>query len=164
MTAADFNNLVINTSEGLHPYAISLTRDNEAAQDLYQETILRALSNRDKYRMGTNLKGWLYTIMRNIFINNYNRSKKIISTDYSLQPDSTYQLVTVCQSDIYEKTNIKDIYQAIDNLPDKLQAVFELHYNGYKYYEIARILNEPVGTVKSRLHSSRKYLMTAIRK
>ena len=164
MTAADFNNLVVNTSDSLHPYAISLTRDNEAAQDLYQETILRALTNMDKYRMGTNLKGWLYTIMRNIFINNYNRSKKITTTDYSLQPDSIYQVATVSQSDVYERSNLRDIYQAIDNLPDKLQAVFELHYNGYKYHEIARILNEPVGTIKSRLHSSRKYLMTAISK
>lgn len=162
MTAADFNNLVVNTSDYLHPYAISLTRNDEAAQDLYQETILRALSNRDKYRIGTNLKGWLYTIMRNIFINNYHRNRKITTTDYSLQSDSIYPAAPSDLRDAYDKSHLKDINRAIDNLPDRLRSVFQLYYNGYKYHEIARILDEPIGTIKSRLHSSRKHLITSL--
>src|SRR3978361_713434 len=76
MSSIEFNQLLVNNAEFLKPFAITLTRDNEAAQDLYQEIIYRALANKDKYNVGTNIKAWLYTIMRNIFINNYRRKSK----------------------------------------------------------------------------------------
>src|SRR5438067_1395265 len=76
MSSVDFTQLLVNNAEFLKPFAITLTRDNEAAQDLYQETLYRALANKDKYSVGTNIKAWLYTIMRNIFINNYRRRAK----------------------------------------------------------------------------------------
>ncbi|HJU46366.1 MAG TPA: sigma-70 family RNA polymerase sigma factor, partial [Chitinophagaceae bacterium] len=72
----DFNKLVVNNSEFLKPFAVTLTRDSETAQDLYQETLYRAFINSDKYNVGTNLKAWLYTIMRNIFINDYRKKAK----------------------------------------------------------------------------------------
>src|ERR671920_2050261 len=73
MSTLEFNQLLVNNAEFLKPFAITLTRDNEAAQDLFQETLYRALANKEKYNVGTNIKAWLYTIMRNIFINNYRR-------------------------------------------------------------------------------------------
>src|SRR5687767_15083525 len=76
MSTADFNILVTKYSSSLKPFALSLTRDMDEAKDLLQETILRALASKDKYTEGTNLKGWLYTIMKNIFINNYRRGVK----------------------------------------------------------------------------------------
>src|SRR6185295_6949074 len=76
MATVEFNQLLVNNAEFLKPFAITLTRDSEAAQDLYQETLYRALANKDKYNVGTNIKAWLYTIMRNIFINNYRRKAK----------------------------------------------------------------------------------------
>src|ERR1041385_5769444 len=76
MAAVEFNQLLVNNAEFLKPFAITLTRDSEAAKDLFQETLYRALANKDKYSVGTNIKAWLYTIMRNIFINNYRRKAK----------------------------------------------------------------------------------------
>ena len=71
MPALDFNKTLLLHAEFLKPFAITLTHDSEEAKDLFQETLYRALANKEKYNIGTNLKAWLYTIMRNIFINNY---------------------------------------------------------------------------------------------
>lgn len=76
MSTLEFNQMLLNNTEFLKPFAITLTRDTEAAKDLVQETMYRALANKDKYNVGTNIKAWLYTIMRNIFINNYRRKAK----------------------------------------------------------------------------------------
>src|SRR3954447_17229371 len=76
MGALEFNQLLVSNAEFLKPFAITLTRDSEEAKDLFQETMFRALANKDKYNVGTNIKAWLYTIMRNIFINNYRRRAK----------------------------------------------------------------------------------------
>jgi RNA polymerase sigma factor (sigma-70 family) len=76
MSTVEFNQMLVNNAEFLKPFAITLTRDTEAAKDLFQETLYRAIANKDKYNVGTNIKAWLYTIMRNIFINNYRRKAK----------------------------------------------------------------------------------------
>ena len=76
MSTLEFNQLLVSNAEFLKPFAVTLTRDSETAKDLFQETLYRAISNRDKYNVGTNIKAWLYTIMRNIFINNYRRRAK----------------------------------------------------------------------------------------
>src|SRR5216110_2706493 len=72
----DFNQLLLSNAESLKPFAVTLTHDTETAKDLFQETLYRALANQEKYNVGTNIKAWLYTIMRNIFINNYRRRAK----------------------------------------------------------------------------------------
>src|SRR5258708_8375672 len=76
MASIEFNDLLVNNAEFLKPFAINLTKDTETAKDLLQETMYRALANQEKYNVGTNIKAWLYTIMRNIFINNYRRKAK----------------------------------------------------------------------------------------
>src|ERR1700733_639955 len=76
MSVPEFNQLITANSDFLKPFAFTLTRDNESAKDLIQETLYRALANREKYHAGTNVKAWMYTIMRNIFINNYRRRSK----------------------------------------------------------------------------------------
>ena len=76
MSTVEFNLLLLVNSDFLNPFAITLTRDHESAKDLFQETMYRALANREKYNAGTNIKAWLYTIMRNIFINNYRKKIK----------------------------------------------------------------------------------------
>ena len=73
MSTAEFNNMLVSNSDFLKPFAFTLTRDSDTARDLMQETMYKALANKDKYNIGTNIKAWLYTIMRNIFINNYRR-------------------------------------------------------------------------------------------
>src|ERR1051326_9619588 len=76
MPNLEFNNLLINNADFLKPFAINLTKDTESAKDLFQETLYKALANQEKYNVGTNIKAWLFTIMRNIFINDYRRKAK----------------------------------------------------------------------------------------
>ncbi len=159
MSIQEFNSMVINHAEGLKPFAITLTRDKETAADLYQETLYKAFAHREKYQSGTNIKAWLCTIMRNIFINEYRRNerKRIVldAVQYagqmsspSLKADSFLQL--------------KEIQTAIYNLPVIFKKVCLLYLQGYKYSEIALVLDEPIGTIKSRIHFARKLLQKQI--
>src|SRR5690606_30024936 len=147
----------------LKPYAISLTRDTENAKDLYQETILKALLNRDKYAFGTNLKAWLYTIMRNIFINNYRKQKRFsqIHTETPLDVLAGDR-GEIAHTNGWKQLRMREIQSAIESLPDIFRIAFELHYTGYKYHEVASLLNEPLGTIKSRIHFARKILTSKI--
>src|SRR5882762_3693317 len=73
MASLEFNEMLLNNADFLKPFAVNLTKDVEVAKDLYQETLFKALSNQEKYNVGTNIKAWLFTIMRNIFINDYRK-------------------------------------------------------------------------------------------
>lgn len=151
--------MLLSNAEFLKPFAVTLTRDNEVAKDLLQETMYRALANKDKYNVGTNIKAWLYTIMRNIFINNYRRRAKQ-NTIFNSTPNDfllDYNQVTV--SNVAESAlKLKDIQAAIHHLPHIFRNPFMLYFEGYKYHEIAEMLKEPLGTIKSRIHFARKLL------
>lgn len=165
MSTLEFNSLLTNNSEFLRPFAITLTRDNEAAKDLFQETMYRALANQEKYNVGTNIKAWLYTIMRNIFINNYRRKVKqntifdFTANDYLLD----YNQMAIANR-AESNLRIKEIQQVIYKLPEIFKRPFLMYFEGYKYYEIAEILHEPLGTIKSRIHFARKMLKSQITK
>ena len=163
MSTGEFNQLLLKNTEFLKPFAITLTRDNETAKDLLQETIYRALANKEKYNVGTNIKAWLYTIMRNIFINNYRRKAKQ-NTIFDNTPNEF--LLDHNQSAIANKAettlSYKDIQQAIHSLPHIFRNPFMLYFEGYKYHEIAEMLKEPLGTIKSRIHFARKLLKEQI--
>ncbi len=163
MSTMEFNQLLLNNTEFLKPFAITLTRDQETAKDLIQETMYRALANKDKYHVGTNIKAWLYTIMRNIFINNYRRKAKQ-NTIFDNSPNDF--LLNYNQSTISNKAEVtlglKEIQDAIHNLPQIFRNPFVLYFEGYKYHEIAGMLNEPLGTIKSRIHFARKLLKEQI--
>lgn len=159
MATIDFNQLLVNNTEFLKPFAITLTRDNEVAKDLLQETMYRALANKEKYNVGTNIKGWLYTIMRNIFINNYRRKSKQ-NTIFDSTPNDfllNYNQVTTANA-AEGALKLKDIQAAIHQLPAIFRNPFMLYFEGYKYHEIADMLSEPLGTIKSRIHFARKLL------
>lgn len=163
MSTIEFNQLLVTNSDFLKPFAFTLTRDNETAKDLLQETLYRAIANRDKYNVGTNIKAWLYTIMRNIFINNYRRRVKQ-NTIFDSTPNDfllNYQQVTV-SNDAENSLKMKEIQTAIYNLPDIFKNPFMLYFEGFKYHEIAQILHEPLGTIKSRIHFARKLLKEQI--
>ena len=161
MSEVDFSNNVIQYSSDLKPFAINLTQDIEDANDLLQETLYRALTNREKFREGTNLKAWLFTIMKNIFINGYRRKVKrrtiIDTTDnqYYINTSSINQ-ATVNRSEA--NFMMEDIMQSIVKLQEEFRIPFLMHYKGYKYQEIAEELNLPLGTVKSRIFFARKDL------
>lgn len=163
MTATDFNELVVLHSDFLRPYALSLTRDHENAQDLFQETMFKALVNRDKYHFGTNLKAWLHTIMRNTFINEYRRNKKFTKIEHTASAETLLlNKGSVAHNYGWNNMRMAEVQEAIHSLPSVFRVAFELHYTGYKYQEIATLLKEPLGTVKSRIHFARKILMVKL--
>ncbi|MBL0357510.1 MAG: RNA polymerase sigma factor [Chitinophagaceae bacterium] len=163
MSNGEFNQLLLKNTEFLKPFAITLTRDNETAKDLLQETMYRALANQDKYNVGTNIKAWLYTIMRNIFINNYRRKAKQntifdnTSNDFLLNHNQT-AIANKAETTL----SYKDIQASIHSLPHIFRNPFMLYFEGYKYHEIAEMLKEPLGTIKSRIHFARKLLKEQI--
>jgi RNA polymerase sigma-70 factor (ECF subfamily) len=165
MSAIEFNQLLANNAEFLKPFAITLTRDSEAAKDLFQETLYRALANKDKYNVGTNIKAWLYTIMRNIFINNYRRKAKQ-NTIFDSSPNefllnSNQAMVS---GTIESNLRVKDIQAAVHKLPEIFRNPFLLYFDGFKYHEIADMLEEPLGTIKSRIHFARRLLKAQIQR
>jgi RNA polymerase sigma-70 factor (ECF subfamily) len=123
----------------------------------------RALANREKYNIGTNIKAWLYTIMRNIFINNYRRKAKQ-NTIFDKTPNEF--LLNYNQSVVANPAEgnikLKEIYAALESLPEIFRKPFMLYFDGYKYHEIADMLEEPLGTIKSRIHFARKLLKAHI--
>lgn len=165
MSKPDFNEMLVDNAEFLRPFAITLTRDNEAAQDLFQETMYRAIANSEKYNVGTNIKAWLYTIMRNIFINNYRRKAKQ-NTIFDNTPNDfllDYNQVTTANA-AEGNIKLKEIQEAVHKLPEIFRNPFLLYFDGYKYHEIADMLAEPLGTIKSRIHFARKLLKAQIQR
>ncbi len=140
-------------------FAYMLTSNRDDAYDLLQDTTLKALDNEDKYTDGTNFKGWVFTIMRNIFINNYRRGTRaatVVDTTenlYHLNLSQDSGLETPEGS--YGANEITD---AINSFSDDYRIPFSMHVAGYKYNEIAEQMNLPLGTVKSRIFFARKKL------
>jgi RNA polymerase sigma-70 factor (ECF subfamily) len=163
MSNQEFEKILVTNVDFLKPFAFTLTKDNESAKDLTQETLYRALANKDKYHVGTNVKAWMYTIMRNIFINDYRKkSRQNVIFDHTpnefLLDHNQSAVSNSAESDITRK----EILTAIEQLPDIFRYPFVLYFEGYKYNEIAAYLQEPLGTVKSRIHFARKLLKEAI--
>jgi RNA polymerase sigma-70 factor (ECF subfamily) len=131
----------------------------EDAHDLIQETLFRALSSEEKFTEGTNLKAWLYTVMKNIFINNYRRTKKrntIIEVSENINELYSKEARVTNQGE--SNIAMENVTTAVNMLQSEFKVPFMLHYNGFKYYEIAEQLTLPIGTVKSRIHFARKEL------
>ena len=163
MAIANFNQSLITNAEFLMPFAYTLTHDHEDAKDLFQETVFKALTNKDKYSIGTNISAWLYTIMRNVFINDYRRkSKQRIMFDSTPNDFFINSTKTITVNNAIQSINIKEIQSAIINLPDIFKDPFLLYLDGFKYNEVADMLSEPLGTIKSRIHFARKLLRVQI--
>jgi RNA polymerase sigma-70 factor (ECF subfamily) len=159
MTAIEFKRMVEREAKPLRQYAYQLTRNVEDTNDLVQETMLKAFTYQDKFESGTNLKGWLYTIMKNTFINNYRRMVKrntfIDQTDNDFYLDSVAPLV---RNEGEQKFVRTDIDYAISQLPTSLSKPFTMNVKGFKYHEISAILRIPIGTVKTRIFVARRQL------
>ena len=159
MSAAEFNELLLKNADPLRPFAVSLTKDQESAKDLLQETLYKALANQDKYSTGTNIKAWLFTIMRNIFINDYRRKTKqrTIFDNWTNETLINSGKIVV-RNEGENCLSLKEIHKAIYQLPQIFKIPFLLYFEGYHYHEISGSLNEPLGTIKSRIHFARKLL------
>jgi RNA polymerase sigma-70 factor (ECF subfamily) len=152
-------NSIDQISKSLRPFALKLTKDSEEANDLLQETMLKAFTNREKFAEGTNLKAWLYTIMKNTFITNYQRLVRrntFIDTTENLHYINSSENST--ENLAYSEFALDDINNAINHLDETYKIPFIMHFRGFKYHEIAERLNIPIGTVKNRIHIARKEL------
>jgi RNA polymerase sigma-70 factor (ECF subfamily) len=160
MTAIEFNYHLTILEDALRRFAMSLTSNREDAHDLIQETFLKALTNRDKFTDSSNLKAWVFTIMKNSFINNYRRSIRQ-NTTYDNTQDLYYLSNTGDPEDFnpLSKISADEIRAHIDNLDDEFGIPFKMHQEGYKYREIAEKTGLKIGTVKSRIFFGRKKLM-----
>ncbi len=165
MSTAEFTQMVLGHVAPLHPFAMSLTRNQEDAKDLCQETLFKAIANKDKYAMGTNIRAWLFTIMRNVFINNYRRNSR-----QRVVLDGTPGLFLVNSAGGYavnegvSNLGMEEIKRAMARLPEIFRTPFEMYYTGYHYQEIADALQEPLGTIKSRIHIARQQLKRGLQR
>ncbi len=159
MTTLEFSYSLQKLSSSLKPFAMKLTRDVDDANDLLQDTMVKAFTNKDKFTEGTNLKAWLYTIMKNTFITNYQRMVRrgtfVDTTDNLHYINSSDALI---DNGVFGNFTMDDIQQAIQKLDEVYRTPFLMHFRGFKYHEIADKLQIPIGTVKNRIHIARKLL------
>ena len=159
MATATFQTRLMDLQANLLNFAYMLTSNRDDAYDLLQDTTLKALDNSDKYVENTNFKGWVFTIMRNIFINNYRRVAR--SATVIDQTEDLYHLNLSQDSGIDSPEGsfaAQEITAAINEFPEKYRVPFSMHVAGYKYNEIAEKMNLPLGTIKSRIFFARKKL------
>jgi RNA polymerase sigma factor (sigma-70 family) len=164
MTALEFSYAITQSTKALKPFALRLTRDIDDAADLLQDTVLKAFVHKDKFSEGTNLKAWMYTIMKNTFITNYQKlvkRKTFIDTTENLHFINSTQFST--RNDGEQKFTMDDIQKALSTLENSFREPFMMYFHGYKYHEIADKLSIPIGTVKNRIHLARKELKDVLK-
>lgn len=159
MTTAAFTTRLMSLQSNMLNFAYTLTSNRDDAYDLLQDTTLKVLDNREKYVENTNFKGWVFTIMRNIFINNYRRVVR--SATVVDRTEDLYHL-NLPQDSGFETPEgyfgVNEIASAIEDFPEKYRVPFSMHVAGYKYNEIAEHMQLPLGTVKSRIFFARQAL------
>jgi RNA polymerase sigma-70 factor (ECF subfamily) len=157
MTAIEFTHKVASLRPTLRSFTRRFTTDRDESLDLVQDTILKALTYRDKFRDDTNLTGWLFTIMRNTYINNYRKNQRAKTSR-----DDTKELYYLNVEDTHtfnkpeSSIEFKEVWRHVNELRDELMIPFKMHTTGYKYHEIAEQLDLPIGTVKNRIFHARK--------
>ncbi len=159
-----FENELMALQGNMRNFAFSLTLNHEDAEDLLQDTTLKVLDNRDKFTDNINFKGWVLTVMKNIFINNYRR---IVRNQTIIDKTSDLYHLNVSQNSGFESPDgayaVGEISNTISSFPDEYRIPFTMHVQGYKYEEIAESMNLPIGTVKSRIFLARKRLQSQLK-
>ena len=164
MRTANFAQDLLSVQTELLNFAYKLTADREEANDLLQETSLKALDNEDKYTAETNFKGWIYTIMRNIFINNYRKALR--DQTYVDQTDNQFYLnqnIDIEGDSTEGSYDLKEMRRIVNALPKEYRIPFSMYVSGFKYREIADKLGLPLGTVKSRMYFTRQKLQEELK-
>ncbi|HWA32705.1 MAG TPA: RNA polymerase sigma factor [Cyclobacteriaceae bacterium] len=157
MEVGEFENTIAGLRVTLAGFTHRFTSNKEDSNDLVQDTILKALTYRDKFRNNTNLKGWLFTIMRNTYINNYHRDRHANTAH-----DTSKELYKLNVEDEHtfnrpaESLEFKEVWRNVNTIKEELLLPFKMFLTGYKYHEIALHLKLPIGTVKNRIFQARK--------
>ncbi len=158
----DFTELFNRYHRYLFAFALNLSKRREDAEDLVQETAMRAYRNREKYQVGTNFKAWAATIMRNTFINGYRKKKRrniyqepIDNHAYSLDINPSY-------NDGLKDLQFDDLEEILEEIGTSYSTPFRMFYEGYQYDEIAEAMCIPIGTVKSRIFFARRKMRSLI--
>ncbi|MCX8209983.1 MAG: RNA polymerase sigma-70 factor (ECF subfamily) [Neolewinella sp.] len=163
MTNQEFTQQIDKLENLLFSFALRLTRNRQDAQDLMQETSLRAFRHREKFTMGTNFKSWVSTIMRNTYINRYRKMK---SRKHVNQPIEDFSFALESKNAIPNKgehdMRMKELKLMLSGIGELYSVPFLMFYRGYEYKEIARHLDIPIGTVKSRIFLARQRMKNAI--
>ena len=153
------NHQLDKISNSLRAFSLKLTGNESDANDLYQDTAFRIISNADKYQPDTNFKAWAVTIMRNIFINNYRKRVRrgtiLDQTPNNFYINSGNQAI---ENDGEAHMAYKELLRMVSSLPEDFKRPFWMAYKGYKYDEIAEKLDAPLGTIKSRIFFARRKL------
>jgi RNA polymerase sigma-70 factor, ECF subfamily len=163
MTALEFHYELINLQEALISFAYSLTSNKDDAKDLVQETFLKALNHRERFKYYSNLKAWTYTVLKNTFINNYRTNVR--HKTHSVNTEEGFSLNFMSAPGSEDPSSIyasKELEKVIETLDEELKLPIKMLFEGYKYKEIAEKLDMKIGTVKSRVFYSRKRLIKQI--
>lgn len=150
---------LIDLQDNLYNFAYMLTGNRDDAQDLLQDTTLKVYEKAEMFVENSNFKGWVFTIMRNIFINNYRR--EVRSNTFIDTTDDLYHINSAQDSSIdsvEDSYSASEIMAAINSFSEEYRRPFSMHVEGYKYAEIAEELGLPLGTVKSRIFFARQRL------
>jgi RNA polymerase sigma factor (sigma-70 family) len=163
MTTLKFNHSLTQIQGLLFAFAMKLNNNNrEDANDLYQETVMRAFASMERFEEGTNFKAWTSTIMRNCFINEYRKRRTRNQVEQPLEDNSEVAVKQAVRNDAGTIIMMKELRIMLNNMSAANRIPFELHFNGFGYLEIAEQLDIPLGTVKSRIFFARKKLQNIV--
>lgn len=163
MDQSEFSQIATKYSKPLFDHAIKFTRDEDDAKDLVQDTLIKGMRFCQNFDEGTNLRGWLYVIMKNTFINDFrkaSRKKDVITTNDDISDAHLTKSATT--NAVNTTFAMEDINRAMSSIKPLYSIPFQLYFEGYKYEEISEQLDIPLGTVKTHIHQARmglqKYL------
>lgn len=165
MSNIEFSQRLTQFELFMHNFALRLTRNEDRAKDLVQETAIRAFRYRDNFKRGTNFKGWIATVMRNLFINQYRKEQRRRTVSEPVEHfEFALESKVVTPNAGEANLRIKELHRIIDGIGKLYSQPFLMHYKGYEYQEIAAQLDTPIGTIKSRIHTARQKIRRAIAK
>ena len=163
MSTSNFQKRLLGMQDNLLSFAIKLTANYDDAHDLLQDTTCKALANESKYVDDSNFRSWIFTIMRNIFINNYRRivrAQTVVDKSDDLFQLNLPQVETSETPETY--CAFSEVSEIVNSLPEEYRRPFTMHVDGYKYQEIADAMNLPLGTVKSRIFFAKQKLQSQL--
>lgn len=164
MAQSDFQKRLMELQSNLFSFAMKLTSNYDDANDLLQDTTCKALVNEEKYVDDSNFKSWVFTIMRNIFINNYRR---VVRTQTVVDKTEDLYQLNLNQLESSETPDnsyaMSEVTSVVDSLQEEYRVPFVMHISGYKYQEIAEQMHLPLGTVKSRIFFAKQKLQSELK-